>query len=894
MNDYAPVTSKRLFRTQYLQLLDAAYTVRSFRFGRQAALAWLTIYPGDLHVNFIQAKLLLGEGKTGQALPLLDKLIRLDPEWADPYRVVAQSTYGTDNRRYENSVTSLVALKEGRPAGPAVKEWGPLVREAKQLFDRSSYEEALRILIPVLGKEQTTAIAQALHLRIVAATQDANGLYRHAEMYHRLNGDCLQFNLFLADALLHIGTEAEAVSLLHKTMSMDASGQVAKRIWGENHPYQSIWPEELSLQFELPIPADVAARLGWTWMLPQNSSAIIVHPETVSQLEVPDSVGEIPDLAPEPIPTPEPIAEVAAVSHSRSNNGHSNGGHARNPGRPARKPVEMDTEDKRPLSEVEVEFDKVARHLKKGAISRSDGRYPVYVIFTTRKGLEKQYGPQTTSILDAELRRLADAARRRTGWESIVFYADDEKSASAQGLQAVAERDPWKLKLAIADLDKSLAKRGLMIGMMLIVGGPQVVPFHELPNPTDDFDEMVFSDNPYATLDSNYFVPEWPLGRLPGSFGSDAGPLLEQLRYLIAYHNRRAKSKNGTGLLSPITAILQAISQIFSRPVEKPNFGYTAAVWRRSSLAVFRPVGNPHQVLVSPPQVSTTVPVEKMMLPELCYYNLHGMADTGEWYGQRDPGEPATGPDYPVALSTKELRRNGHAPRMVFSEACYGGFITNKIEDEALALKFMSLGTLAIIGSTCIAYGAISTPLVAADLLGNYFWQEVKAGRTAGEALMVAKIELVREMVKRQGYLDTEDQKTLLSFVLYGDPLVGLEVGSKRIKNLTRFKHHAIIKTIDERPVDEERPLPVSDRVLDQVKHAVSSCLPGIETAEINILEEVGEGVEPAPMGAKSAKVGSRYVVTISKQIPSPRAIHRHYARATVQNGKIIKLAISR
>jgi hypothetical protein len=512
---------------------------------------------------------------------------------------------------------------------------------------------------------------------------------------------------------------------------------------------------------------------------------------------------------------------------------------------------------------------------------------------TTRKGLIQQYGPQTTAVLDAEMRRLADAARRRTGWEAFVYYADDEKSASAQGIAAVSESDPWKLKLAISDLDKALAKKDLMIGMMLIVGGSQVVPFHELPNPTDDFDEKVLSDNPYATTDSNYFVPEWPVGRLPGAKGSDAGPLLEQLRHLIAYHNRRSKSKDKSNILTPLAMLISALGRSLFRKREKPNFGYSAAVWRRSSLAVFRPVGNPHQLLVSPPQIATTVPVEKMMQPELCYYNLHGLSDTSEWYGQRDPSDSGSGPDYPIALSPRELYRNGHAPKVVFSEACYGGFVNGKAEEESLSLKFLSLGTLAVVGSTCIAYGAINTPLVAADLLGNYFWQEIKGGRTVGEALMVAKVELVREMVKRQGFLDAEDQKTLLSFVLYGDPLVGLEVTMKRMKNLTRYKRHAAVKTIDERPLEEEEASVVSPAVLTQVKEAVASCLPGVESAKVNLSAETGDVSQPVP-GAKSSPQAPRYVVTLSKQNPGARTTHRHYARATVQNGKIVKLVVSR
>jgi hypothetical protein len=185
---------------------------------------------------------------------------------------------------------------------------------------------------------------------------------------------------------------------------------------------------------------------------------------------------------------------------------------------------------------------------------------------------------------------------------------------------------------------------------------------------------------------------------------------------------------------------------------------------------------------------------------------------------------------------------------------------------------------------------------VAADLLGNYFWQEVKGGRTVGEALMVAKIELVREMIKRQGFLDAEDQKTLLSFVLYGDPLVGLEVNTKRMKNLTRFKRHVAVKTIEERPVAEMTAAPVSDQVLEQVKDALAACLPGVESAEVGYREEVEEDFELAsvPEGAKGKPNATRYVVTLSKNNPAARAVHRHYARATVQNGKIVKLVVSR
>ena len=111
----------------------------------------------------------------------------------------------------------------------------------------------------------------------------------------------------------------------------------------------------------------------------------------------------------------------------------------------------------------------------------------------------------------------------------------------------------------------------------------------------------------------------------------------------------------------------------------------------------------------------------------------------------------------------------------MYSEACYGANIANKNEVDSLALKFMAIGAMGFVGSTVISYGSVGMPLIGADFLGWLFWGHMKEGLTAGEALMQAKIGLVKEMTQRQGFLDGEDQKTLISFVLYGDPLVGYD-----------------------------------------------------------------------------------------------------------------------
>ncbi len=150
----------------------------------------------------------------------------------------------------------------------------------------------------------------------------------------------------------------------------------------------------------------------------------------------------------------------------------------------------------------------------------------------------------------------------------------------------------------------------------------------------------------------------------------------------------------------------------------------------------------------------------------------------------------------PLQYALPICLNSGRAPQVVFSEACYGAHIINKSTDQAMSLRFLQVGTQAVVGSTCISYGSISPPLIAADFLGHAFWSFLREGVPAGEALRRAKISLAREMHNRQGYLDGEDQKTLISFVLYGDPLaipVGLERTAKSILRPARPPAH--IKT---------------------------------------------------------------------------------------------------
>jgi hypothetical protein len=481
---------------------------------------------------------------------------------------------------------------------------------------------------------------------------------------------------------------------------------------------------------------------------------------------------------------------------------------------------------------------------------------------------------------------------------------DDPSNTTEWGIQPAPPDDPWGMKLAITDLENVLREKGAMIGAMLIVGGPEIVPFHQLPNPTDDIDSVVYSDNPYATRDDNYFIPEWPVGRLPGGTAKDPQQLIRTLQNITANHQQPDDLHEKIW-----TKIWQWFQNLLKNAKTNPSlsFGYSAEAWKKASISVYQQIGNPIELLTSPPMgieesSQTSLPA---IQGDLAYFNLHGLIDSAHWYGQRETISGTDSADYPTALSPTDLTAGDQFPKIVFSEACYGANILKKATDNSLALSFLSQGCQAFVGSTVISYGSISTPLNAADLLGKAFWLSLKEGYPAGEALRRAKIFLAKEMHKRQGYLDGEDQKTLISFVLFGDPLAQYPHlnGEKHQKSIQRWMKTPAVKTICDRQPEILENNQVPPEVLQHVKQIVHQYLPGMEGAQVTIsyehnsIECSGHECPTSQLGTKTRPYTkpNRRVVTLSKAIPIASHTQTSYARLTLNpEGKVVKLAVSR
>src|SRR5207245_10594792 len=65
------------------------------------------------------------------------------------------------------------------------------------------------------------------------------------------------------------------------------------------------------------------------------------------------------------------------------------------------------------------------------------------------------------------------------------------------------------------------------------------------------------------------------------------------------------------------------------------SFGYSANIWKNASAAVYTLIGDPRDLLTSPPVDANALPAEGLSPSYLSYFNLHGIEDGAEWYWQR-------------------------------------------------------------------------------------------------------------------------------------------------------------------------------------------------------------------------------------------------------------------
>jgi hypothetical protein len=870
-------------RADLLHLLEAAITYQQPDYARQAAQRYLSDWPGDVGVQFVLARAYAAEGYVPQAVKILEGIVAVDPEDFRAQRLLGDQLTALGTPAAATIAYTCAHIGDGLGLGAPSNQtdnapsqppaWVAAARAAYVAQRVGDWKTAQREAQTLIGVATPSPLPSLIQLCALWHAGQLSLAYPLAQAFYARWPRVIAFKLCLAECLFASGDNAQALERLHDAAAQDIAGQVVARHWGEAHPYRGLWNDDPDLAVSLPgpLPAALTAALGLNRLTGkvENSSS-----------------------------RPESHAAPAA--------------------RLPRQPEE--------IANIQEQLSRVANRLsaRQAAAPRAKGSQPKYIILSSRTQLVQVFGMDGFVAIDTMLKTLAVSAATRLAprgsrMPANVVYVDDPDALKPFGLRPVNPANAWDVKTLIGKLAGQLKAQNSSIGALLIIGGPDIIPFHHLPNPTDDGDPDVPSDNPYATADENYFVPEWPVGRLPSGAGRSPEPLLRLLRQAAGNYTKR---KSVSRVQYWLSVILNLLFRRSSGPAAPPSpmdsFGYSANIWKASSSEVYTAIGDPQALVTSPPWDANALPADGLLPTHLSYFNLHGIEDGPEWYGQRSPADASTLPEYPVALRPTDVADSGRAPAMVFSEACYGANVAGKAVNDALSLRFLDCGTHVIVGSTKIAYGSVTPPLIGADLLGRQFWQNLTAGWPAGEALRQAKLQMAQEMHNRQGYLDGEDQKTLISFILYGDPLATAP-NAQPTKSARRNASAARLapKTVCDKAVDANQALgsagdqsELTPETVSHIKSVVAQYLPGMGDAQWRVAHtraDCSSKNHMCPTGQLASQmkahgpaslpspVPQRTVVTLSKTIRSKAHAHAHVARVTLdETGKIIKFAVSR
>jgi len=855
-------------RANLLLLLNAARLAGRPDYIRHVAADWLGVWPGDREVARLLAAAESELGFDALATDRLTSVVLADPEDQAANAALAASLRRqgkpTAAFAFECCARALrrVPLPESAPA------WACSLSEAIAALQAEQAGRAQALLVDALAADPDVPLPTLVAMQAAVASGDEQTALAHAERGARRWPDTLAFRLTLAGHWIRQGETARGVEAMHRCAADDPTAAVALRYLGSDSRYLRLWPLTLIASLSRPIPADVAAVLG------ENRLAASA-PEEPHAAEAAAGAAAAASVL-EDVSQPEPWEAFQ--------------------GPDAEGLVKNQTAE-----DVRQELQRLAVRLNAASLAPdTDRRAPVYVIGANKTRLLQEYGRDVFRRVDEALIDLQHAVGSRKGWSAVRVYLDDAASLKSYGLPPAEPSHAWQLKLRLADLDRMLARKNQRIGALLIIGGPQLFPFHSLPNPTDDDDTSVPSDNPYATSDENYFVPEWPVGRLP--VDSDPDLLVRLIRRAADHHLTLAMP---VGPLARLRRWLRSgAGRVFATRLRA--FGYSASIWRRASMAVYKPIGEPDALVMSPPAEAGAMPAVASRPSRLSYYNLHGVEDSPEWFGQRDPLSDETAiVEFPIALRPADVVNGGRAPSVVFTEACYGAHVAGKSQDTALSLKFLASGSQSVVGSTKVAYGSVNTPLIAADLLGRLYWEQLNQGMPSGEALRRGKLNLAAEMLRRQAYLDGEDQKTLISFVHYGDPLFVPDPARSQVdpKAIARRRPRPALPAMACALGGEcETSASLDAASMEKVRLVVAQYLPGMTNAASKVHRQRcgcdgSDHVCLAHMaGAKLASpTPETTVVTLSKHIDAGEVRHKHFARLTLdRTGRILKLAVSR
>lgn len=923
-------------RYQIISLIEASFKTKRTDYAIKLARSWVHASPNDFSINLLLSKALFKTKQIDEAYNILARLSVIDPENILVYKLltkVCKELGDSENMKLSEGILNVLQ-GNSLPRIP----WLVSTRESFTAINNKQWELARESSERALQANPISALPALLLIKSHWLSGNPDLAFPLAQGFHARWPECIAINLCLAEALLQTGDYTKGVEILHELVSLDPAREVVDRYWQSDHSYRPIWPPDPSVNHPGPIPTDIAAILGINQLedtnkqhnnysshqvitnaIPQDTPlhyAMIknanknIYSETHDLYESTDYQIDNNKIINDSDNTT--VLSTTDNNISTANIANQNNHQKNKPNKLAiniNDKSHIETNEFHESIEASLSTPQIVNNVKTNnklsTHKRSLGSTPVHIIITCVRPLVQQFGTKGAEKILTLTRLLSETRSQTLRIQSEVILPDVPENMATFDIPTISNNDSSSITNVIKSISTYLEKLNKHIESILIIGGDEIIPFHRLPNPTDDHDSDVPTDNPYGTDDNNYFVPKWPVGRLPSHADSNSEFLETIILNAINAHKKP---------VIKMPFFYDWLKWIFPSwqpgKSQQNNLGYSADIWLDASLEVFRDIGNRKKLISSPPIESHTFPIERLKnTSDLFYCNLHGLENTAEWFGESTSFANQTS-QYPVALKPSDITNNSHTPNVVFTEACYGANILNKQSaDEALCLHFMNLGSIAVVGSTRIAYGALGTPLIGADLIGKFFYSHLNKGIPIGETLRRSKIGLAQTMNSRQGFLDGEDQKALLSFVLFGDPLLkgpkmipnnslglpkSIQIQASHVHNIQAAcakSHNACTKAMD------------NPEALEQVRAMVSHYLPGMENSDYSV-RKPHIGCDGNDHSCIAQHAHSKTITTDLDQLiySTKRVINcnnhqnKQYAHATVHNksGKIIKLAVSR
>ncbi len=432
------LTVNPIRRSDFLHLLEVAVNAKAYRFLQQATINWLAVFPGDLTVQRFQGIAFAKNGRLSQAIDLLKKICALDPEDNESLNFLLNLMQESGEREIKNIAGNLFALGFSPEIDFVLPEWALKIKALNLAFANKEYQQVEKSLPDILSEASNSALAGLLHLKIILQKNDPLTLRQLAEIYHERWPECIQFRLILADSLVKLGMKMEGTSLLHECVHYDTAGQVMQRLFGAETNYQVLWPKNLEVHLDIPIPAEINRLLGWNKLsggVTTNSKMNETEINSLENISLEENISvgmKVDD------PNPESSATFFDVSAGAGQMVEE---------KTIKNMQSRKTKKERIPTSDPSEYERLAKKLQKENIPHGNSRFPMYVILSSHQNLMHIYGEKSTEVMENEMEQLADAVSKQQGWGALVLLPDLKTNVEKYNIECLQHIDPWKVKL---------------------------------------------------------------------------------------------------------------------------------------------------------------------------------------------------------------------------------------------------------------------------------------------------------------------------------------------------------------------------------------------------------------------------------------------------------------